>query len=76
MSEDRAQLGAGSRHDDAHPLIGGAAYRHPARRGRWRLEVVGRKWLTFRSLEVMGSHGRWLSFREARADWPNAWVRD
>ena len=57
------------------PLIAGALYRHPARRGRWRLETAGPKWVSFRSVEVAGSHGRWLSFKERREDWPNGWTQ-
>jgi hypothetical protein len=57
------------------PPVGGALYRHTARRGRWRLETAGPKWVSFRSLDVMGSHGRWLTFKERREDWPNGWTR-
>lgn len=57
------------------PPIGGALYRHTARRGAWRIETVGRKWIKFRSTEIPSTHGRWLSFKEARGDWPNGWTR-
>jgi hypothetical protein len=62
------------RQSDEAP-IGGALYRHPARRGRWRVETAGPKWVKFRSTEVMGSGGRWLTFKERREDWPNGWTR-
>jgi hypothetical protein len=61
---------------EGKPPIGGSLYRHPARRGRWRVEAAGPKWITFRSVDLTGQHGRWLTFKEARNDWPNGWVRD
>ncbi len=56
--------------------VGGALYRHGARRGRWRVMTVGRKWITFRSAELFDAQGCLLTFREGREDWPNGWIRD
>jgi hypothetical protein len=55
--------------------LGGTLYRKQGLRGRWRLETAGPKWVTLRSIEVMGSHGRWVSVREPRETWPNGWER-
>jgi hypothetical protein len=55
--------------------IGGADYRHLARRGQWRCETVGPKWVTFRSLAVPFRGGRMITFKERREDWPNGWTR-
>jgi hypothetical protein len=55
--------------------IGGALYRHTARRGRWRLETAGPKWISFRSLDVVGQRGYFVTFKERREDWPNGWMR-
>jgi len=71
MSEDGKTQGSTSH----EAPIGGRLYRHTARRGRWRVEAAGPKWVTFRSLDVMGSRGRQLSFKERREDWPNGWSR-
>lgn len=60
---------------DVEAPIGGALYRHAARRGRWRVETAGPKWITFRSLDVIGTKGRWMTFKERREDWPNEWTR-
>lgn len=55
--------------------IGGVIYRRPGLRGRWRCETAGPKWVLLRSLDVMGRHGRWMSHREPRAEWPGRWER-
>lgn len=55
------------------PIVG-ALYRHTSHLGRWRVETVGPKWVSFRSLDVIW-HGCWLTFKERREDWPNGWTR-
>ena len=52
-----------------------ALYRHAARRGRWRLETCGPKWLGFRSVDHVGGPGGQICFKERREDWPNGWTR-
>lgn len=59
---------------DENP-IGGVWYRHPARRGRWRVETAGPKWVTLRSDTVVSRGGYLWSFKERREDWPNGWTR-
>lgn len=58
------------------PPVGGAVYRHPSRRGRWRIETAGPKWVTFRSLDMASlTRAGFVTFKERREDWPNGWTR-
>jgi hypothetical protein len=52
----------------------GEVYRHARLRGRWRVEKVGRRWITLRSLEVVSQRGYFSEHRVAIVNWPGEWA--
>lgn len=51
----------------------GSRWRHPRLRGTWRVDTVGRRWITLRSETVVLRGGAWATERVALVNWQGLW---